>query len=135
MREGATWCNARTVVIRCLIVDDNRGFLEAARELLEGEGFDVVGLAGTSAEAMAAARDLEPDLVLVDLYLGRESGFELARQLAQIAAPGGPAVILISTYAERDLAELVSESPAVGFLAKGELSGASIRSLLGLEDG
>lgn len=121
--------------IRCLIVDDNLDFLEAARELLEREGFEIVGLASTSADAIAAARRLQPNVILVDVYLGDESGLELASQLSNFAGPDGPAVILISTYAEQDLAELLAVSPAAGFLTKGQLSGASIRSKLGLGDG
>lgn len=122
-------------MIRCLIVDDNQDFLEAARELLTSEGLEIVGLASTSAQAVSAAESLQPDLVLVDVHLGDESGFALARQLTDLSGSSGPVVILISTYAESDVAELVAESVAVGFLTKGELSGASVRSLLGLREG
>ncbi len=119
------------VNLRCVIVDDNSAFLQAAQELLEREGFEVVGLANTSAEAIAVVDDLEPDLVLVDFYLGGENGLDLARALSERAGPLGPSIILISTYANDDLAELTATGPPVGFLTKGELSGVSIRSLLG----
>lgn len=124
-----------SVVIRCLIVDDNLDFLEAAQGLLESEGLEVVALESTSAGAIASTRALRPDVVLVDLYLGEESGLELARQMHDDLAPGGPAIILVSTYAELDLADLVAEIPLKGFLAKGDLSAASIRSIMGLGDG
>ncbi len=122
-------------MIRCLIVDDNVEFLNAARELLTNEGFDVVGMVGTSAEALSAVRKLQPDVVLVDVYLGDESGFDLTNQLSVDMSPDAPAVILISTYSEQDLAELVAVSPAAGFMSKGSLSGASIRAILGLGAG
>ena len=120
------------VNLRCVIVDDNSAFLQVARELLEREGFEVVGLASTAAQAIAVIQDLEPDLVLVDFYLGEENGLDLVRALSERAGPQGPAIILISTYANDDLAELTATGPAMGFLTKGELSGVSIRSLLGL---
>ena len=120
---------------RCIIVDDNLDFLVAARDLLTREGIEVVGLASTSAEAIAAVRDLQPDVVLVDFYLGDESGLELARRLRDGSGPGDPAIILISTYSERDLGELVVDTPAVAFLTKAELNGDSIRSKLNLAEG
>ena len=122
----------RYVNLRCVIVDDNSMFLQAAQELLEREGFEVVGLANTSAQAMAVVKDLEPDLVLVDFYLGEENGLDLVHALSERAGSLGPSIILISTYANDDLAELTAMGPAAGFLTKGELSGVSIRSLLGL---
>ncbi|HEX3541045.1 MAG TPA: response regulator [Acidimicrobiales bacterium] len=117
--------------LRCLIVDDNADFLLAARELLEGDGLDVVDVATTGDKAVARAEELRPDVILVDVYLARESGFELADRLAASASQRS-SVILISTYAERDLSELVTASPAVGFLTKGELSGHAIRATLGI---
>ena len=118
------------MAVRCLIVDDNRCFLEAARTLLEREGLAIAGLASTSAEALRVAETLRPDVVLVDVSLGEESGFELARRLVAGGARGAT-VILISTRSEADLADLVVLSPAAGFLSKSELSADAIRSFLG----
>ncbi|MCW2908641.1 MAG: response regulator [Actinomycetia bacterium] len=112
-----------------LIVDDSRLFLEAARGLLEREGLRVVGVAATSAEALRQAEELRPEVVLVDIVLGGESGFELARRLAGDHRDGGPAVILISTLSEADFAGPIAESPAAGFLPKGELSAHAIRRI------
>jgi two-component system, NarL family, nitrate/nitrite response regulator NarL len=114
---------------RVLIVDDNRPFLEAARVLLERQGLSVVGVALTGAEALSRAGELQPDLALVDIMLAEESGFECARDLIE-HQDGGPAVILISTHAEADFADLIAESPVRGFLPKSELSAGAIRRIL-----
>ena len=116
------------MTLRCLIVDDSPRFLDAARGLLERQGISVVGVASSSAEALRRARELRPDVTLVDIDLGGESGLELARQLHHQAGPAP--VILVSTHAEEDYAELIAASPAVGFLSKSTLSAAAIRELL-----
>ena len=113
-----------------LIVDDNLLFLEAARDRLEQGGLRVVGVAASSAEALQRAEELRPEVVLVDVMLGTESGFELARRLAARHRDGGPAVILISTYAAADFAGPLAESPAAGFVPKQELSAAAIRRII-----
>ena len=116
--------------LRVLIVDDNGLFLEAARDRLEQGGLRVVGVAATSAEALLRAEELRPEVVLVDIMLGSESGFELARRLAAHHRDGESAVILISTYAAADYAGPIAESPAVGFLPKQELSADAIRRIV-----
>jgi DNA-binding NarL/FixJ family response regulator len=115
-----------------LIVDDNTRFLEAARSTLERQGVRVVGTATTTAEALQRAEALRPDVVLVDISLGDESGFELTRRLVDDLRTR---VVLISTRAEDDYADLVAASPAVGFLAKSQLSGRALRELLSGEAG
>jgi DNA-binding NarL/FixJ family response regulator len=117
------------MAVRCFIVDDSRAFLEAARALLEREGLTIAGVASTSADALRETAMLRPDVVLVDVSLGEESGFELARRLVADHACG-TTVILISTRAEADLADLVALSPAAGFLSKSELSADAIRGFL-----
>ncbi len=115
--------------LRSLVVDDNARFLAAARQLLEREGVDVVGVASTIAEATQLAEELEPEVCLVDIDLGDESGFDLARRLAT-AGSHSPRVILISAYPEGDFTDMISESPAIGFLSKPELSAARVREML-----
>jgi DNA-binding NarL/FixJ family response regulator len=119
------------VSIRCLLVDDNDAFLEAATVLLQREGMTVVGAASNSAEALQQAHALRPDVILVDIGLGEESGFDLARLLAQDGQSSDAEVILISARAETDYAELIAESPAAGFLVKSELSARAIDRILG----
>ena len=112
-----------------LIVDDNGLFLEAARDRLEQGGVRVVGVAATSAEALQRAEELRPEVVLVDVMLGSESGFELARRLAY-HRDDGTVVILISTYSAADYAGPIAVSPAAGFLPKQELSADAIRRII-----
>jgi DNA-binding NarL/FixJ family response regulator len=114
--------------LRCVIVDDNLGFLHAARLLLEQEGLQVVGVATSGDEALRAVAELRPDVTLLDIDLGGESGFDVARRLADAREPGQ--LILISTHSEEDLADLIKESPAIGFLGKPFLSAATIKGLL-----
>jgi DNA-binding NarL/FixJ family response regulator len=116
--------------IRCLIVDDNRSFLDAARELLERQGMTVVGVALTSDEAIGRAELLRPDVILVDVSLGEESGFDLTRRLVEKDRRNGAAIVLISTRSEDELADLIEESPALGFVPKTDLSATAVRRLI-----
>jgi DNA-binding NarL/FixJ family response regulator len=118
------------VALRCLIVDDNTPFLNAARALLEREGLTVEGVASTGADALQQAATLRPDVVLLDISLGEESGFDVAGLLIDDERVCEATVILISTHAESDFAELIDESPAAGFLPKSELSAGAIRRIL-----
>jgi DNA-binding NarL/FixJ family response regulator len=115
-------------VLSCVIVDDNAAFLEAASDLLQREGIVVAGVASTIEEALRETERLRPDVVLVDVMLGTESGIELARRLAD--ADHGIDVILVSTRAEADLAELIADSPAIGFVPKETLSRAEVERLV-----
>lgn len=115
--------------LRCLIVDDNASFLEEAAALLRREGLEVAGFASNMDEALEQARELKPDVALVDIVLGPESGFEVARRLVQ--ANGHTLnVILISTHAEGDFADLIEEAPVAGFVPKSELSRSAIGRLV-----
>jgi DNA-binding response OmpR family regulator len=116
--------------VRCLIVDDSPSFLDVARKILERGGFTVVGGASTSAEALRQAGELDPDIVLVDIVLGSESGFSLARRLTAMSGPERPNIILISTHGGEDFSDLIEESPAIGFLPKWRLSARAITELL-----
>jgi CheY-like chemotaxis protein len=118
------------MILRCVIVDDSPDVIRTARELLESEGIAVVGVATTGAEAMRLVEELEPDITLVDIDLGSESGFDLARRLVHARAGAGARSILISTHDEADFANLIEASPAIGFLPKPDLSANAIRRLL-----
>jgi DNA-binding NarL/FixJ family response regulator len=123
------------MVLRCFIVDDSPQFLAAAQTLLERDGLTVVGAASTTEEALRQVEDADPDVVLVDVDLGDESGFEVVRRFQQETSLDQSTVILISTYAEEDLGELVRSAPVAAFLSKSRLSAGAIRRILGHTEG
>jgi CheY-like chemotaxis protein len=116
--------------IRVVIVDDNPEFLDSASRLLEYQGVRVVGVASTNADALRSVQELRPDVTLVDVNLGEESGFDLAEALQEIDGAATAPVILISTLAEPDLTGMIETSPAIGFLAKSALSASAITAAL-----
>lgn len=111
-----------------LIVDDSPTFRSAARLLLESEGYEVLGEAGDGETAVARARDLRPELVLLDVKLPDTDGFDVAGRLTRWG--DGPGVILVSSHDARDFGSLVEQSGARGFVAKSDLSGPAIAALL-----
>jgi two-component system, NarL family, nitrate/nitrite response regulator NarL len=122
------------VALRCLIVDDSERFLEVARSSLHRDGVEIVGTATTSATALEQTRKLRPDVVLVDLGLGTESGLDLARRLVEDYPYLESRVVMVSTQAEEDVADLVGASAAVGFIPKRALSPAAVRRLVERSD-
>jgi DNA-binding NarL/FixJ family response regulator len=119
------------MALRCFIVDDSPQFLEAARALLQREGLSVVGVASTTADAVRGVQDLEPDVMLIDVNLGNESGLDLARRIQDETGLDSSRVILISTRTEDDLADLITAAPAAAFLPKMRLSAGAIHEILG----
>jgi CheY-like chemotaxis protein len=119
--------------LTCLIVDDSPEFLEAASQLLADDGVTVVGFAATSDEAVNETLAVRPDVALVDIELGTESGFDVARRLKALPH-GGPPVVLISAESGTELSELADASGALGFVSKTDLSGDAIRKLLSHSD-
>lgn len=122
--------DSRVEPIRVVIVDDNPEFLDSARRLLEHQGVRVVGMASTNADGLRCVEGLRPDVTLVDVNLGEESGFDLAEALQQTSDSWPVPVILISTHAEPDLADMIETSPAIGFLAKSALSAGAITAAI-----
>jgi len=125
-RNGYEVCD-HPIVASIVIVDDDPRFRGIARRLLESEGLEVIGEAADGREALAVARRLEPDMVLLDVQLPDMNGIEVAAQLAE----GGdrPAVVLTSTRDESDFGPELEQSGARGFVPKGELSAERITSL------
>ena len=126
--ESAAGDNSKGVGAKVLIVDDHAGFRAHARRFLEWEGYDVIGEAADSASAVEAARELHPDLALVDVHLPDANGFELTTWLRKLPEP--PAVVLTSSREGAGLEPCVSASGARGFLPKSELSRDAIEELL-----
>ena len=112
--------------MQVLIVDDHAAFRASARALLELDGFDVIGEATDGASALDLARELDPELVLLDVALPDTNGFDVAEQLVG----AGSKVILTSSRTQTDLGRRVRQCGAVGFVPKDELSGAAINMLL-----
>jgi len=129
MRGAGTRWHTGRMPLQCIIVDDYLPFLKVVRAKLERQGMAVVGVATNGTEALEQARELSPDVALVDISLGTESGFDVARELN----PYVGSVILISStdhYEDDDYAELIAGSLAVGFLSKATLSADVITRLV-----
>jgi DNA-binding NarL/FixJ family response regulator len=115
--------------VTVVIVDDHPSFRASARTLLELEGFEIVGEAADGESALEVARELEPELVLLDIALPDTNGFEVAERLAD----GPSKVILTSSREQRDLGRRIRSSGALGFVPKDRLSGQALVALLGDE--
>lgn len=124
---------ASTPRLRCLIIDDNPQFLDAARRLLQQQGITVVGAGSSSDDAIRLANELRPDVTLVDIDLGSEGGIVLVGRLAQLETAPAGRLILISTHAEDEFIELIEASAAIGFVAKSALSAKAIHALTNMD--
>ena len=111
-----------------LIVDDHAPFRSAARALLQGDGFDVVGESEDAASALAAVARLRPAIVLLDIGLPDGDGFDVAERLALDDDP--PVVILVSSREVAWYRRRLADSSARGFIAKGDLSVRAVQALV-----
>ena len=127
MGSGCLVCD-HEYVTTVLIVDDHPSFRATARALLEAEGFDVLGEASDGRAAIEAAEELRPDIVLLDVQLPDQTGFDVASRLTGDGLCVG--VILVSSRDGSDYGPLVEESGALGFVPKAELSGDRIAALI-----
>ena len=121
-------CHDEAVPKTVVIADDHPSFRASARAILEAEGFEVIGEAEDGASAIAAARDLTPDVLLLDVQLPDLDGFAVCRECCLNGA--SPAVVLVSSRDACDYGGLIEQSGARGFIAKAELSGAALADLL-----
>jgi DNA-binding NarL/FixJ family response regulator len=121
-------CHHPWVAATVLVVDDHPSFRRFARRLLEAAGFSVVDEAEDGASALAAARALRPDVVLLDVLLPDTNGIELAELLA--SEPPAPLVVLTSSRSAVDLEPSLGRSSARGFIAKRDLTAASFAQLV-----
>jgi DNA-binding NarL/FixJ family response regulator len=129
MAAGRRACHHLDTLTSVLIVDDHPTFRATARALLEAEGFDVVGEAENGVAGLRQAKELHPDVVLLDVQLPDFDGFEVATRLT--SRNGNCAVVLTSSRDSSDFGPLIPESGARGFIPKAELSGAALKAVLG----
>ena len=120
-------CNDEAVPT-VLIVDDHPSFRASARAMLEAGGFEVIGEAESGVHALAAVKELKPDVVLLDIQLPDFDGFEVATRLT--ADGDGPAIVLTSSRDGVDFGRLLWSCGARGFIAKADLSGEAISLLI-----
>ena len=113
---------------RVLVVDDHESFRSCARELLQAEGFDVVGEAADGATAVSRASKLAPEVVVLDIQLPDMDGFEVTKRL--LAADRELLVVLVSSRDRSAYGERIEECGAVGFVTKSDLSGDALEGLL-----
>ncbi len=113
---------------RVLVVDDHSSFRRCASALLTSEGFEVVGEAADGAGAIALAKELAPEVVLLDIQLPDVDGFAVAEQL--LAVDPQLQIVLVSSRDRSSYGPLIEASGARGFISKGDLSGAVLERLL-----
>lgn len=110
-----------------LLIDDDPSFRMLARRAIAGNGMSVVGEADTAREGAKAARDLQPDVILVDVGLPDCDGITLAHELS--ALPWGPRVVLTSVDPDAASPDEVERSGASGFIPKHDLLGPGLKLL------
>jgi DNA-binding NarL/FixJ family response regulator len=128
MRRGCFNASIGAVARSVLIVDDHPGFRAQARVLLVATGYEVAGEAADGESGVRMARELSPDVVLLDVQLPDSTGFEVARLIA--GDPGPPAIVLISSRDASDYGRRIERSGALGFICKAELSARTLAAVL-----
>jgi DNA-binding NarL/FixJ family response regulator len=103
--------------VRVLIVDDQEPFRLAARMVVEAtDGFDVVGEVDTGEASVAAAHELDPDLVLMDVNLPGIDGLEATRRI--LSGSNRVVILLLSTYEEEEYGPRAAECGAAAYIPK-----------------
>ncbi len=119
--------------LRILLVDDHSLFLEGLYNLLLSEGVSVIGTAHDGYEALAEARKLKPDVILMDIHMPNCDGVSATR-LIKAEMPDVKIVMLTMSEDESDLFEAV-KSGASGYLLKSQDAEEFLGYLKGLQKG
>ncbi len=117
------------MVRRVLVVDDHDEVRAAIVTLLTADGFAVVGEAANAEQALTVARRERPGVVLLDIRLPGPDGFAVARELSCLSP--APTVVLMSSREAGVYGPELERSTAEGFITKSDLSGATLRRVLG----
>jgi DNA-binding NarL/FixJ family response regulator len=105
--------------VRVLIVDDQEPFRSAARMVVEmADGFEVAGEAESGEQGVELAAELQPDLVLMDVYLPGIDGLEATRRIT--ATDAGPRVLVMSTHESEEFAQAALAAGAIAFVPKSQ---------------
>src|SRR6266478_9336021 len=102
--------------LRVVLVDDHTLIREGLRHILNGHKIDVVGEAGTGAEAGSVIKNTQPDVSIVDIALPDTTGIEVAREARRVAPRGK--VLMLSIHAEAEFVRRALEAGASGYLLK-----------------
>jgi DNA-binding NarL/FixJ family response regulator len=114
---------------RVLLADDHTRLREALRDLLEETGFEVVGESGDGADAVAMARQLEPDIVVIDLRMPVLNGLDATRLIKD--GRSATQVVVLSAFESPELERQAREAGAFAYLDKGTMARRVHRVLLG----
>ena len=107
------------MAVQVLIVDDQEPFRSAARMVVEmTDGFEVAGEAESGEEGVKLAAELQPDLVLMDVYLPGIDGMEATRRITSADDP--PRVLVMSTHESVEFAQAALAAGAIAFIPKSQ---------------
>jgi two-component system, NarL family, nitrate/nitrite response regulator NarL len=115
--------------VRVLLADDHRLFAEALEAVLATEErIDVVGRAADGGEAVALARELEPDVVALDISMPVLDGFEAAAELELLPRP--PAVLILTGSNAPEDVERARRARVKGYITKDAIAAKLVDAIL-----
>ena len=114
--------------IRVLLVDDHRAILSGLSSLISGEAprMKVAGAAASGAEALRLNREVQPDVILLDVNLGEENGLDLMPALAAVSTAR---IVILTSLADPAVRERALQLGASGFVMKDDTAAALLESI------